>query len=164
MVNTNKVPLRRIEGINNYKTNCITEIPQDIKLELADGVLTLKAGSKVYVPNGFEEDGTTPKFDEIKVNTDLTMTYTEYNNTYFVGESKDSYRNLKLSLSKEEEKVQKMIDIIDNKLDIEVMFKRFAAFGGTIDEAKKILDNSNFDFVVIVQDINNSTAIYMVER
>lgn len=33
-------------------TNCVTEIPQDIKLELNDGVLTLKAGSKVYVPNG----------------------------------------------------------------------------------------------------------------
>lgn len=45
-------------------TNCITEIPQDIKLELNNGTLTLKAGSKVYVPNGagkfnevvFEED------------------------------------------------------------------------------------------------------------
>lgn len=38
----------------NYShiTNCITEIPQDIKLELADGTLTLKAGSKVYIPNG----------------------------------------------------------------------------------------------------------------
>lgn len=34
-------------------TNCITKIPQDIKLELSDeGVLTLKAGSKIYVPNG----------------------------------------------------------------------------------------------------------------
>lgn len=33
-------------------TNCITEIPQDIKLELINGTLTLKAGSKVYVPNG----------------------------------------------------------------------------------------------------------------
>ena len=29
-------------------TNCITKIPQDIKLELTDGTLTLKAGSKVY--------------------------------------------------------------------------------------------------------------------
>ena len=37
-------------------TNCITEIPQDIKLELNNGILTLKAGSKVYVPNGFETD------------------------------------------------------------------------------------------------------------
>ena len=33
-------------------TNCITKIPQDIKLEINNGTLTLKAGSKVYVPNG----------------------------------------------------------------------------------------------------------------
>lgn len=33
-------------------TNCITAIPQDIKLELVDGVMTLKAGSKVYKANG----------------------------------------------------------------------------------------------------------------
>ena len=33
-------------------TNCLTEIPQDITLELNNGTLTLKAGSKVYVPNG----------------------------------------------------------------------------------------------------------------
>ena len=39
-------------------------------MELNDGVLTLKAGSKVYVPNGFEEDGTTPKFDEIILESD----------------------------------------------------------------------------------------------
>ena len=54
-------------------TNCITEIPQDIKLELADGVLTLKAGSKVYVPNGFESDGVTKKFDVIILNNDQTF-------------------------------------------------------------------------------------------
>lgn len=36
------------------KTNCLTHIPEDIKLELNSGVLTLKAGSKVYVPNGFD--------------------------------------------------------------------------------------------------------------
>lgn len=33
-------------------TNCITEIPQDIKLELSSGTLTLKAGSKVYSLDG----------------------------------------------------------------------------------------------------------------
>ena len=33
-------------------TNCILEIPQDIKLELTDGVLKIKSGSKVYIPNG----------------------------------------------------------------------------------------------------------------
>ena len=33
-------------------SNCITEIPQDIKLTLNSGTLTLKAGSKVYNGNG----------------------------------------------------------------------------------------------------------------
>ena len=36
----------------NNISNSITQIPQDIKLELNNGTLTLKAGSKVYVPNG----------------------------------------------------------------------------------------------------------------
>lgn len=53
-------------------TNCITQIPQDIKLELNDGTLTLKAGSKVYVPNGFE-DGLL-KFDEVVTTQDLSAT------------------------------------------------------------------------------------------
>lgn len=58
-------------------SNCITEIPQDIKLELNNGTLTLKAGSKVYVPNGFEEDGTTPYFDEVITTNDLTLSETQ---------------------------------------------------------------------------------------
>lgn len=56
-----------------YTTNRILAIPQDIKLELVDGTLTLKAGSKVYVPNGFEEDGTTPKFDVVQIENDITI-------------------------------------------------------------------------------------------
>jgi hypothetical protein len=59
---------------DGYATNCITEIPQDIKLELNDGVLTLKAGSKVYVPNGFEADGVTPKFDVVVIESDVITT------------------------------------------------------------------------------------------
>ena len=51
-------------------TNCITEIPQDIKLELVDGKLTLKAGSKVYVPNG------AGKFDEVVVSADIKLVET----------------------------------------------------------------------------------------
>ena len=56
-----------------YTTNRILEIPQDIKLELNNGTLTLKAGSKVYVPNGFESDGVTKKFDVIILNNDQTI-------------------------------------------------------------------------------------------
>lgn len=53
-------------------TNCITEIPQRIKLELNNGVLTLKAGSVVIIPNGFEADGTTLKFDYETVENDIS--------------------------------------------------------------------------------------------
>lgn len=55
-------------------TNCITDIPQDINLTLSNGTLTLKAGSKVYVPNGFEADGTTPHFDVITIANDVSGT------------------------------------------------------------------------------------------
>ena len=38
---------------------------------IAQNILTLKAGSKVYVPNGFESDGTTLKFDEFITSNDI---------------------------------------------------------------------------------------------
>lgn len=48
-------------------TNCIAEIPQDIILELSAGVLTLKAGSKVYVPNGVGV------YDEVTIASDISF-------------------------------------------------------------------------------------------
>lgn len=63
---------QNIANWSSNVTNCITEIPQDIKLELSNGTLTLKAGSKVCVPNGFEADGVTPKFDIVTIASDLT--------------------------------------------------------------------------------------------
>ncbi len=53
---------------DNIRTNCITKIPQDIHLELNDGTLTLKAGSKVYIPNGVGV------FDEYIFSSDLIRT------------------------------------------------------------------------------------------
>ena len=50
--NANYVKSELQSNLLNYTTNRILEIPQDIKLELNNGTLTLKAGSKVYVPNG----------------------------------------------------------------------------------------------------------------
>lgn len=48
-----------LPDIQNKITNCITKIPQDIKFELSSaGVLTLKAGSKAWYPNGKDSDGT----------------------------------------------------------------------------------------------------------
>ena len=55
---------------NNQITNCLLEVPQNIKLELANGVLTLKAGSKVIVPNG------AGVFEEVVTTQDKSITYT----------------------------------------------------------------------------------------
>ena len=62
-------------AIENRITNCILEVPQNIKLELNDGVITLKAGSVATVPNGFEADGVTPKFDEVEIKSDISTSY-----------------------------------------------------------------------------------------
>ena len=62
----------------NNISNCITEIPQDIKLKLNNGTLTLKAGSKVHVPNGFESDGTTKKFNVVTITSDMQISPLSY--------------------------------------------------------------------------------------
>lgn len=56
---------------DKHRTNCITEIPQDIKLEFVDGTLTLKAGSKVYVPNGANT------FDVVNITSDKVFNSTD---------------------------------------------------------------------------------------
>lgn len=62
-----------IADFSNKLTNCILAAPQRIKLELVDGVLTLKAGSIVVVPDGFEEDEVTPKFVYKTVESDISL-------------------------------------------------------------------------------------------
>lgn len=74
---------------NGMRTNCITEIPQDIHLELNNGTLKLKTGSKAYKPNGSDV------FDVINITSDLTYTNTsdgqyvlfvdEYSGTKYIG-------------------------------------------------------------------------------
>ena len=64
-------------------TNCILEVPQDIKLELVNGVLTLKTGSKVYIPNGLDENNN-KIFDEFIIDRDFTFPMANANGTYFV--------------------------------------------------------------------------------
>lgn len=90
--------------------------------------------------------------------------YVKNNNTYYVGESKNKYSSLRLTLSKEEDKINRIIKVISDNIDLNVEYKRFATFAGTIDEAKKILESSSFDFVVVIQNNDGQTDIYMVER
>ena len=68
--------LQDLDTALNYNsiTNCITKIPQDIKLELDNGTLTLKAGSKVY-----KGDGTAVNITSDRINND-----TSKNGQYFI--------------------------------------------------------------------------------
>ena len=87
-VNMNKIEEQLYKNDLERKiTNCITEIPQDIKLELNNGTLTLKAGSKVYVPNG------AGKFDVVNVSSDITRTETTNGQYYLVLNPADNYLN-----------------------------------------------------------------------
>ena len=71
----------------NQITNCITEIPQDVKLELNNGALTLKAGSKVYVPNGINN------FEVVQIIENKTKTETVDGKYYLVLNPSDGYLN-----------------------------------------------------------------------
>lgn len=47
--------------------NRLTYIPRHFNLTLSGGTLTVPANSKIYIPDGFESDDTTPKFTEYTV-------------------------------------------------------------------------------------------------
>lgn len=68
-----KVTVQNIFPTDHNVTNCLTAIPQDINLTLSSGTLTLKAGSKVYYPDGLT--GTTPKFSSVTITEDKTASY-----------------------------------------------------------------------------------------
>ena len=55
--------------IDNKITNCVLEIPQNLNLELNNGTLTLKAGSKTYMPRAGGG------FDELVTTKDITYTH-----------------------------------------------------------------------------------------
>ena len=56
-------------------TNCLLEIPSNIKLELSDGNITLKEGSKVYIPNGIGN------FNQFDISYDIPNSSFERNGT-----------------------------------------------------------------------------------
>lgn len=66
---------------HDYITNCLLEASHHIDLELNNGTLTLKAGSIIYVPNGFEADGSTKKFDKIIIDSNLNYPLTDADST-----------------------------------------------------------------------------------
>ena len=87
----------RITTLMNTKvSNCITEIPQDIKLELNNNnTIVLKKGSIVYIPNG------TGNFDKVTITQDVSDLFSLENGTY--GRSILNNSSIKNFFSLEEE-------------------------------------------------------------
>lgn len=79
----NKISQSKPENVVDYTriTNCLTEIPQDIKLELADGTLKLKAGSKVYnmSTNSYSTANTDVVFNAFKTSTGKCVLFVNSN-------------------------------------------------------------------------------------
>lgn len=83
---TNRIEEKTNEGINALSnvsnavlqtsiTNCLLSVPKRLNIDCSNNMLTIKAGSVVTIPNGFEEDGTTPKFDYRELSSDIIVNY-----------------------------------------------------------------------------------------
>lgn len=74
---------KNIANWSTNVTNCITEIPQDIKLELNNGTLTLKAGSTYYKCDG--------SFTKVTTSQDYSITNVSngYRLVFFTGNGFD---------------------------------------------------------------------------
>lgn len=71
----------------NYSqtTNCIKQIPQNVELELVDGVIKLKAGSKLIVPYGTEDLSSTYPIGSTFLNSNFKVTGLQFiDNKFFV--------------------------------------------------------------------------------
>ena len=89
-VGSNKIKDVSVHGVyvGSQNTNVITSVPKNINLTLSNGTLTLKAGSKVYVPNGKNADGSN-RFDEVVVASDISgLGWSTLQGMFFVSPSK----------------------------------------------------------------------------
>ena len=81
-------------------TNCILEAPESIKYTLNNGVLTLKAGSVITIPDGFNTNGS-KKFRYVEIENDVTGS-TEANNVkrlIYYNETRDRIMSIQQSQS-----------------------------------------------------------------
>ncbi len=61
---------KNLANWSNNVTTCLSYIPQDVKVTLSGGTLTLKGGSKLYVPNG------AGVFEAVTTSEDISITET----------------------------------------------------------------------------------------
>lgn len=81
--------------------------------------------------------------------------------TYYFGESKKDYKSF--ALAEEYRKTKNLADIVLKELDYKYPSKLFTIFKGSKKEAQEVLNNSEFDFVIIVNDTDD-VILEVVER
>ncbi len=64
-------------------TNCLLEVPQDIKAECSNGTLTIKAGTKIWIPYGIEDLTADYPVGSAFLNANFTVVETQYYNSRF---------------------------------------------------------------------------------
>ena len=70
-------------SVESYLTNCILEIPQNIKYTLEDGTLTIKAGTIITVPYGTTDQSSTYPVGATFINNNFKVVKTYFNNNKF---------------------------------------------------------------------------------
>lgn len=71
LTDTSYWQIKSFGSIDNRVTNCVLSGPTNIKYTLSFGTLTIKAGSKLYVPSGFS--GGQRSFTEFTVPSDVSI-------------------------------------------------------------------------------------------
>lgn len=151
------------------KTNCLTYVPKNVNLTLTDGALTLKAGSKVYIPNGFEtKEVTTEEVYECFLGTNNSYYYAkvpyaegDYSYTRSDGGLASSSEDLWEDLGE--------ISAINSDGSIDIKYSKEEAFSctrytdGDLREVKTEIittDIPKFDEKIIESDINVGQATH----
>ena len=127
-------------------TNCITKIPQDIKLELNDSTLTLKAGSKIYDGSG----------NIISINKDYTVDTTSGNGVVGV------------FYSKVQDKVwanQLVSTMTSGEISPTGSGMYYNTLTKTVDYYKDgVLNESDWSLPLAIITVNNGTAITSIDQ
>ena len=90
--------------------------------------------------------------------------YNPKENMYFIGESKKDFATLKNTLNNEVEKTKKLGDIIIENLPNGFKYKIFAIFKGNKEEAEYVLNNSEFDYCIVVDDERDEVTMEIYKK
>ena len=84
------------------------------------------------------------------------------NGTYYVGESKASYKSFKSEkkYNKQIDRINRLITIIDDKIGLELKYKTFIIFKGTEESGRELINEihdgnrKRVDYIIVIEENN----------